>query len=301
MPAIDVLIPHYGSTDYLPEALASVALQQQDLVQCVFVVDDHNPTPLRMEDLGPLEEPLISKVRIIRHDQNKGQAAGRNTAANAGTAPWLALLDADDIWMPEHLSTLAAHAENTDAGIVFSSISAFDEKSGKVRGTLGPKHEELHDFVNVIYWNSFVAPSAAMVSRKCFESIGGFDESRDMRMVEDHDFWLNAVSLGIPFQWTGTTTVRYRIHDESSTGSRSLQMMFNDLKVLYRHRSIAGLRRSRVKEGFARLHWLIARYQFRRRKGITGSILAGYHLLRSLIHHPGMLCRSCRMRIMLMK
>src|SRR5919108_5973128 len=79
-------------------ALAGVFAQKPPPAEIV-VVDDASTdgTAAVAEEMG---------ARVVRHEENLGEGAARNSGIAAATQPWLALLDSDDEWLPHHLETL---------------------------------------------------------------------------------------------------------------------------------------------------------------------------------------------------
>ena len=96
---ICVVIPAYNRGSLLPRCLASVWAQRPALPAEVIVVDD-NSSDDTAEVAGGLG------ARVIRHSTNQGTWAARNTGLRATTCEWVAFLDSDDEWLPDHLAHL---------------------------------------------------------------------------------------------------------------------------------------------------------------------------------------------------
>ena len=102
-------------------------------------------------------------------------------------APLVAFLDSDDVWVP---TKLGRHMEfmhdNPDR-----SISQTDEiwiRNGR-RVNPGMRHRKrAGDFFVESLRTCLISPSAVLMTKKLFDSVGGFDE--DMRAAEDYDLWL---------------------------------------------------------------------------------------------------------------
>jgi cellulose synthase/poly-beta-1,6-N-acetylglucosamine synthase-like glycosyltransferase len=94
-----VVIPAHNRAHQLPRCLASVWAQHPRGPEEVIVVDDHST-----DDTAAVAASL--GARVIRHSENRGASAARNTAIAASNCAWLAFLDSDDEWLPHHLSHL---------------------------------------------------------------------------------------------------------------------------------------------------------------------------------------------------
>src|SRR4051794_22007935 len=95
---VAVVIPAYRCEATIERAVRS-ALAQRPAPAEVIVVDDASG-----DRSGELAAAL--GARVLTHERNQGEGAARNTGLNAAREPWVALLDADDEWLPGHLETL---------------------------------------------------------------------------------------------------------------------------------------------------------------------------------------------------
>ncbi len=95
----DVVIPCHNGSGTLREALTSVLSQSLRPVR-VILVDDGST-----DGSAALVRTEFTDIEVIRQ-VNQGAAGARNTGVRASTAPYIAFLDADDAWEPEHLAAL---------------------------------------------------------------------------------------------------------------------------------------------------------------------------------------------------
>ncbi|MGY1744277.1 glycosyltransferase [Blastococcus sp. SYSU D00695] len=107
-PRVAVLVPVHDSpasphAAFLPRALGSLRAQTVADWEAV-VVDDGCTDPAGVAAALPVDP----RVRLVRHDGNRGLGAALNTALDATTAPVVAYLPADDVWAPDHLEALLA-------------------------------------------------------------------------------------------------------------------------------------------------------------------------------------------------
>src|SRR6185437_6540351 len=96
---ISVIIPLYNRREEIGRAIAS-ALRQSRAPHEVVVVDDAS----RDGSADAVAALGDTRIRLLRHEQNRGAAAARNTGIEAATGEWIALLDSDDEWEPEKLA-----------------------------------------------------------------------------------------------------------------------------------------------------------------------------------------------------
>lgn len=108
LPCVEVLIPHYRDPAGLAASLASLAAQDWGGQVVALVADDGSPE----DDWQAVQQICADagvQVRLIRQPQNLGRPRTRNRLLAESRAPWLAWLDAGDIWYPEKLSVQFAH------------------------------------------------------------------------------------------------------------------------------------------------------------------------------------------------
>jgi glycosyltransferase involved in cell wall biosynthesis len=187
MPTVDVIIPTYNSARYLPTSIESVMAQTFDDWK-ILLVDDGS-TDDTAEVIAPYVERLGSKLQYIRQ-KNGGVSAARNTGLRHVTAEFVALLDADDVWLPCRLAeSLKCFDDRPEVGMSYGLISWIDQ-DGKVINTFGgnPEHAEGR-IARYIYTRQVQMPTSTMMFRKaCADKVGGFDES--LLATEDRDLWL---------------------------------------------------------------------------------------------------------------
>lgn len=116
-PTVSVVLTTYDRPTYLPEAVATVAEQTYEPVELI-VVDDASPTPA--SDVVSADEYDVSSFEIVRHDDNRGPNAARNTGISAANGEYIAFLDDDDRWLPEKLDRQVERFEaaDSDLGVV---------------------------------------------------------------------------------------------------------------------------------------------------------------------------------------
>ncbi len=183
-PEVSVIIPTYNRRAMVREAIDSVLAQTAASFELI-VVDDASSDGTS-EDLARLVAEYPKTVRIERTG-NRGPAAARNCGVAIARAPAIAFLDSDDLWAPEKLARhLEFMRENPDC-----AISQTDEvwiRNGR-RVNPGMRHRKrAGDFFVESLRTCLISPSAVLIKKQLFDSIGGFDE--DLSAAEDYDLWL---------------------------------------------------------------------------------------------------------------
>ncbi|GAA5204820.1 glycosyltransferase [Microbacterium jejuense] len=119
---VSVIIPVHNAAAWLHECLLSVLGQSGVTVELVCVNDGSDDDSLRI--LREYEELEPTRVRVI--DQpNGGQALARNAGIDAARGRYTCLLDSDDYWQLDALSTLVRRADEDNLDVVQFDAVAF--------------------------------------------------------------------------------------------------------------------------------------------------------------------------------
>jgi glycosyltransferase involved in cell wall biosynthesis len=179
-PTVSVIIPTYNRARFLGRAIRSV-LEQTYTDFELIVVDDHSdedPTPL----VETFEDP---RLHYVRHEENQGNAATRNTAIRMARGRYLAFLDDDDEWEPEKLELQIPMLDESapDEAMVYCPRRLVQD--GEVVGIDAPGKEG--DVLDELLPWGLMQCSAVVLKADVLEHTGMFDE-RLQRGV-DEDLW----------------------------------------------------------------------------------------------------------------
>jgi len=213
---ISVVIPAYNAETFLAEAVKSAQAQTLPVAE-IIVVDDGstNGTAAIAASLG---------ARVISEGHN-GLSGARNLGIRKATQPWIALLDADDLWFPEKIEhQWAALQQCPEAKIVCCDFQLFNA-SGTTLSSFFTKpdtgyqrlrKERISEQVAKIvltndFWgvSQFIFPSGVVMEREHLMSVGMFDV--DIAYVEDVECFLR-VMANSPLAVVETPLMGYRQH-----------------------------------------------------------------------------------------
>jgi glycosyltransferase involved in cell wall biosynthesis len=218
---VSVVIPAYNRPDMVRRALASVAAQTVAPRE-VIVVDDCST-----DATGDVAREL--GAHVVRHEVNRGEGAARNTGLRHATQPWVALLDSDDEWLPEHLRTLWPHRHGRV--LVSTSCVAAGAEHDRVQGV--PDAKALHNPAQLAHPENCVPPSASLLRRDVALAAGGFDT--ELERCADLELWLRMLERGPGLALPDVTAV-YHLHD-GQVSADGLAMQDAHRAVLERHAS----------------------------------------------------------------
>jgi GT2 family glycosyltransferase len=193
---VTVVIPVFNRRELLGRALRSIAEQ---LVQpsSIVVVDDGSTD-------GSAEVAERFGVDVIRQ-RNAGSSSARNAGLDHASTPWVALLDSDDRWFPDHLDTLFRTSDDT----ILRSTAALTS-DGRLRGSLLSRPLRLTRAEQLLWPENPVVTSGVVFSREDAISVGAFDVT--LTYNEDLDLWIRLLGRGngvvLP-----RATLQYEVHE----------------------------------------------------------------------------------------
>ena len=166
--AVTAILPVYNGRRFLLGAVESVIAQSQPPRELI-VVDDGSTDGSLEELQAALEKrpPAPFPIRVLRQ-ANAGQSAARNRAARQAEGEYLAFIDPDDQWHPQHLEALAAVLDaDPAAGWAYSDFDEIDLAGHLVtRGFLrahGVKHPK-RTIYECVSGDLLVLPSASGIN-----------------------------------------------------------------------------------------------------------------------------------------
>lgn len=127
-PLLSVVLPCYNVEKYVEKCIRSLMGQSYKNLE-IICVDDASP-----DDSNRILRALAkedSRIRVVRHEKNKGLFHARLTGVAAAKGEWLAFVDSDDYISCDWFRPLVKRAEETDADITLGNIVEVDENDWK--------------------------------------------------------------------------------------------------------------------------------------------------------------------------
>jgi glycosyltransferase involved in cell wall biosynthesis len=217
-PQVSVIIPVYNGEHYISQAIDSV-LSQTDSNYEIIIVDDgstDNTHQIIQHYIEKCQDPAL--IRYI-FQSNQGVAAARNQGIQIAKGEFIALLDQDDVFLPEKLAHQVAYFKtHPDVAIVNSGWRLIDPNNNPI-SDIEPWHD-LPDLTLAIWvTRTPILPSALMFRRHAWEQVGGFDPR--FNGVDDVDFIWRLALQGYTAVWLPEITVNYRQHQETVSNTKA--------------------------------------------------------------------------------
>lgn len=236
MTRVSVIIPAYNYARFLGDAIQSVL--DQTFTDFELIVVDDGSTDNTREVVDSFKD---SRIRYI-YQENRGLSAAENTGIKASHGEYIAILGADDIWLPQNLELkVKALDYRPDIGLVCSDAWLFDNKTGDTISRYWHDKPSYHSWVDprraareplkeLLYFGCFIPPQATVVRRLVFTKVGYFDES--LLNYDDWDMFVRIVKL-FPIEIIDVPLVRLRRHGDNM-GTNWEKMFLGEAVVLHK-------------------------------------------------------------------
>ena len=170
-PLVSVITPVFNGARTLQRAFDSLKAQTGRCRWQYIVVDDGST-----DDTPRVIEAIAGDTGIVHtRTANRGTSAAHNTALELATGDFVAFLDADDEYLPNHLSAhLAALAAHPEVDIFWGGLEVVADSPDDL---LAPDVAAGFGFISI---HECVTQGTMFVRRRVFESL---------RFTEDRDVW----------------------------------------------------------------------------------------------------------------
>lgn len=217
-PVVSVCIPAYQADKYLQDTLRSVAAQTFRDWELIVTEDGSNDRT--QEIVRQFAATVQQTVTYNRHTTNQGLPATRNTGIAASRGAWVAFLDSDDLWKPDHLERLMHCSQAGNYDLIFAGTDWFEDRTERIVQQSAPTLKDLDDLPVALYTGRLsVLPSSVMLRRTSFEKYGPI--SGEFPRVNDTEYWLRVLRKGGRVGYSGAVTCLYRKHPDAMSAKAS--------------------------------------------------------------------------------
>jgi glycosyltransferase involved in cell wall biosynthesis len=223
---VSVIIPAYRAAESIAATLDSVLAQTfQDFE--IIVVNDGSPDS---EELEKALEPYRDRIIYVRQE-NQGPGGARNTGIRMARGAYVAPLDSDDMWDPEHLAAQVAVLEaDPSIDMVYADARIIGDvpEAGRTVMEFCPSVGEV-TFERLVTRECTVHICVSVCRREALVRAGLFDP--EFRGTEDIDMWMRIARLGGRIVYQRRVLGCYRRHAGSLSSDR-VSMVEGFLAVL---------------------------------------------------------------------
>ena len=200
VPRVSVVIPAYNNAVYTAETVESVLAQTYRDFELIVVDDgstDHTRAAMTV---------YADRIQYI-YKENGGACSARNAGLERARGEFVACLDCDDLWLPEHLERSVAVLEaQQDLSMVFGPSYLIDGE-GREIGVTNYKFDLDQAYVDLLREN-FIVANTVVMRRVFLEQVGPFDER--IFIPADWDLWLR-LARRFPIGYINVPSAQYRM------------------------------------------------------------------------------------------
>lgn len=205
LPKISVIIPAYNAGAFIGGAIDSILNQSYKGEIEIIVIDDgsNDDTKLIVENMARFYQQII----CVPNERKKGPSGARNTGISIARGKYVSFLDADDIWLADHLREGFSFLEdNNDVDVVFFNFEIFEyEEKNKIGDWFSMRnfYKTLNtnkldgnfflicdDMFDALLDESFMHLQSTIIKKNALKNIF-FNEN--IKYSEDRDFFIQLI------------------------------------------------------------------------------------------------------------
>jgi len=252
MTMVSVVTPTFNRGRFLPEAVASVLAQTYTDLELI-IVDDGS-----VDDTRKVLEPFLADGRVrYFYQENQGQSHARNLALEHAAGDFVAFLDSDDLWAPDKLEKqLAVLRAKPEVDIVHGDEAIIDEQGVVI--SLENMRRFSGRITRRLLADNSVSITTALVRRRCFNEMGGFDTS--VGVADDYELWLR-FSARYRYHYEPGIVASYRVMADQISSDKRRRFAANE-RIIWEFLARYGevLSPAERRWGLARFYCRKARY-----------------------------------------
>lgn len=240
MARISVVIPSYNHEKFIAAAIQSVLVQTYQDFEIIVVED--GSTDGSIEQIQTFSDP---RIKLILHKKNRGAAAAMRTGLGRAKGEYIAILNSDDVFLPEKLEKQVKMLDNTPQyAAVFSYVELIDEYGHQFTNqnhTYYKKFEQQnrdrYQWLNYFFYhgNALCHPSV-LIRKSCYDKIGLYDER--FAQLPDFDFWIR-FCLKYELYIIPEKLVKFRIRSDEKNASagtkKNIVRFYNEWSLIANH------------------------------------------------------------------
>jgi len=231
---ISVVIPLFNKEALIGNTLQSVLDQSFTGYEVIVVDDGSTDASAGIVETFTKQDPRIQLIR----QANAHVSAARNRGIQAAKGSYVAFLDADDLWLPNHLEEIAALIDQCpEAGMLGTAYWRRLEgrpDSGAIVKALEGRRGIVENYFAIAIEYQFIYTSSIAIRKDALDQVGGFDEA-DKLFSEDLALWTK-VAARFPVAYSSEFTVIYLcdVPGQATSGGRAQRGLSPQLPLAFK-------------------------------------------------------------------
>jgi len=235
-PRVSVVLPTYRRPQQLARAIATV--QAQTITDWeLIVVDDNDPGhPDRLHTEQALAQHLVdTRVRFLRHDENRGGSAARNSGIRAARGAWIAFLDDDDEWHATKLERQLELSDGSASDVALVYCRSHTLHNGTGQESAYRSEPDKCDVRGLLRRNHIGGTSCVMCRADALHEVGLFDEALASR--QDIDLYVRLADR-YAFAFVDAPLVTMNLHADGRISTNLRSKVKGHIQFYEKHREL---------------------------------------------------------------
>lgn len=209
-PKISVVMATYREPEeYLRKSIESILNQTFKDFEFIIVLDD--PDNKRNEEIIREYTNRDKRIVFLKNERNLGRGASRNRAISIARGKYIAIMDADDIALPERLEKQYNYLEdNRDVGLLFTWVYWIDERDNIIK-MFKPERHKIKNIRKYFFKEHLLVHPSMMVKTEILKKL---KYRENLLRSEDYDLWIRCILNNCDFDIVEEFLLKYRVVKE---------------------------------------------------------------------------------------
>ncbi|MEZ9977129.1 glycosyltransferase family 2 protein [Vibrio breoganii] len=218
---VSVVTPYFNDSSRIKKTIDSVFVQTLSPLEMVIIDDCSEDSTILMEIVS--NSLHSSKIIVSRNNTNKNGAFSRNRGVELSSGDFIAFLDADDYWLPNHLNESLSHLIASKSDFVYSNRVVF-RRNLEERVIKSTNISDMEHNPSDILLFSPPQTNSFVFVRELYKYVR-FDES--LNRHQDYQFFLDAVNSDLSVTYVDINTSVYTDSHRSVASRIDFVSIFN--------------------------------------------------------------------------
>lgn len=214
---ISIIMAAYNAENTIGQAITSVI--QQTYADFELIIINDCSTDRTVDVINEFIKK-DARIRLINNSKNMGVSYTRKHGLNEAEGSWIAILDSDDLWLPEKLAKQVEFQKKTNADLLYTASGFMNVDGKQINWKLNVP--EVITYRQLLKQN-ILSNSSALVRKDLYEKYYAVGDD----MHEDFAIWLQILRNGIKAYGINEPLLIYRLDDKSKSGNKLKAAMMN--------------------------------------------------------------------------
>jgi glycosyltransferase involved in cell wall biosynthesis len=201
---ISILMPIYNGIEFIDNSVFSILQQTFEKWELIIGINGHSPNSDVYKIACIFQNIYPDKIKVLDFYHLQGKSTTLNAMIPYCSYDYVALLDVDDIWIPNKLEIQASYLNIYD--VIGTMCIYFGDTFGSPNIPVGDLSE-----ISFLSGNPMINSSVIIRKEYCYWEENG---------IEDYELWLRLKHKGRTFFNCPEILVKHRIHSDSAFNSK---------------------------------------------------------------------------------